>query len=234
MIPSKNWFPTNLQERAAWYENFNAQAQATGLTFGLVQANLDQIKDDNSVMQFLASAAVTMAAYDDAVRAFRKTITEGEIGDPTPEFPANISLSPPATVPTGLFERLDNYVGVIRKSLNYTPETGAAYGIVPSSTSKPIPDTVKPTIQVFAAQMGYLFSVVVANRGDSDMWEVLVMKKGAANWQSAGSFTGKSGDVTVTPTTAGEPEQVQVRIQLKKNNANYGQLSDVVYVTLNP
>jgi hypothetical protein len=38
----------------------------------------------------------------------------------------------------------------------------------------------------------------------------------------------------VTPTTPGESEQIQVRVQLKKNNQNYGQPSDMVYVTVNP
>ena len=45
---------------------------------------------------------------------------------------------------------------------------------------------------------------------------------------------GKSADVSVTLTTPGQPEQVQVRVQLLKNNTNYGQLSDASYVTVNP
>ena len=30
------------------------------------------------------------------------------------------------------------------------------------------------------------------------------------------------------------PQQFQVQVQLKKNGANYGQLSDIVRVTVNP
>lgn len=30
------------------------------------------------------------------------------------------------------------------------------------------------------------------------------------------------------------PEQMQVRVQLRKNNQNYGQPLDIVYVTVNP
>ena len=46
--------------------------------------------------------------------------------------------------------------------------------------------------------------------------------------------SGKSIDVTIEPTAQGKPEQIQVRVQLKKNNADYGQPSDAVYVTVNP
>jgi hypothetical protein len=45
---------------------------------------------------------------------------------------------------------------------------------------------------------------------------------------------GKSCDVTLTPTTPGVPEKLQVVIQLKRNNENYGQPSDAVSVTVNP
>jgi len=40
--------------------------------------------------------------------------------------------------------------------------------------------------------------------------------------------------VSITPATPGDTEQMQVRVQLRKSNQNYGQPSDVVYVTVNP
>ena len=46
--------------------------------------------------------------------------------------------------------------------------------------------------------------------------------------------TGKSTDVTVAPQTPGKPQQLQVRVQLQRKNENYGQLSDTVFVTVNP
>ena len=49
-----------------------------------------------------------------------------------------------------------------------------------------------------------------------------------------GLFAGILVNVVITPTTPDKPEQLQVRVQLRKNNQNYGQLSDVVSVTVNP
>lgn len=103
MIPSKNWFPTNLQDRAAWYDNFNTQIQIVGASLGLIPAELSSISDDNEDMQFLATAAVTLDAYTEAIRSHRRIITEGNVGDPTPAFPANITLAFPITIATGMF-----------------------------------------------------------------------------------------------------------------------------------
>ncbi|MBK9216155.1 MAG: hypothetical protein IPM59_11255 [Chloracidobacterium sp.] len=53
-------------------------------------------------------------------------------------------------------------------------------------------------------------------------------------WQNAGSFTGKTADITVSPINDGDPEQVEVRVQLRKNNENYANVSQTATVTVNP
>lgn len=99
-----------------------------------------------------------------------------------------------------------------------------------------LPDesTVKPTVEAFAAQTGYVASVVVGNRAGSDQWEVQTSPASAPSWHIVKTATGKSTDVTFTPATPGQPQQFQIRIQLKRNNQVYGQLSDIVTVTVNP
>ena len=78
-----------------------------------------------------------------------------------------------------------------------------------------------------------MFTKVVAGREKADMWEIQISQNGG-DWKSAGSYTGKSADIHITPTTPGKPEQVQVQVQLRKSNANYGQLSQIATVTVNP
>ena len=147
MIPSRNWFPATLIARAAWYLNFNNQIQAIGLTLGLVQLDLDTIKDDNIVIQFLADAVATIKAYTTAERNYRKAITEGDVGDTTPAFPANMALSLPVTIETGLFERLDTYVNRIRASAGYTSEIGGLLGIISAHPVPLAPEEMKPAIK---------------------------------------------------------------------------------------
>jgi len=234
MIPSQTWFPTNLPARAAWYKNFSEQFAVVGAGLGFTANEIGSVTNDNDVFQFLADAAVEIRAYEKAIQQYRVIITEEDIGNPNPQFPADPSLALPASIDTGMFERLAKLVERIRVAPNYTNETGALLGILSKTSDSIAPTDVKPTIQTFAAQSGYQFSVVVAGRGEADMWDVLILKKGASGWQSVKTAVGKSVDVILTPTTAGEAEQVQVRVQLKKSNANYGQPSDIVYVTINP
>lgn len=234
MIPSQTWFPTNLPARAAWYENFANQFAVVGAGLGFTANEINSLNNDNDVLQFLLGAAVEIEAYKKSVKEYREIITEGEIGEPNPQFPANPALALPASIDAGMFERLVKLVERIRAAPNYTDQTGALLGILPTQSEQIAPSEVKPQIETFAAQTGYQFSVVVAGRGESDMWEVLILKKGSASWQSVKTAVGKSVDVTITPTTPGESEQIQVRVQLRKNNQNYGQPSDMAYVTVNP
>src|SRR6266404_5242922 len=86
----------------------------------------------------------------------------------------------------------------------------------------------------FMLSPGYVASVVVGNRANSDQGEVQASPTSAPSWHVVKTATGKSTDVTFTPTTPGQPQQFRLRIQLKRNNQDYGQLSDIVTVTVNP
>jgi hypothetical protein len=234
MIPSSSWFPRSLQERAAWYENFNLQVQTSGATLGLTISDVTQIGEDNAMMQFLATAAVTLEAYNEAVTQFRNIITAGDIGDTPPPFPADPTFSAPVIPPVGIFERVSNvYRTRIMASAAYTDEQGALYGIIGSTPVPPDPAGVKPQLKTFPAAIGNMFSCVVTGREQADQCQVSAAEAGTNSWIVLGTFTGKSGDMTY-PNTTEKPVQLQVRVQLRKSNANYGQPSDIVLTTVNP
>lgn len=233
IIPSKSFFPTTLLERVAWFANFNTHAQAEGLQYGLVQADLDQIKDDNDMMQFIGTSFVDLDAFSQGWTAFRNILMTGTIGEPTPNTPMTPSLSPPTIPPTGIFQRLNQYRDIVRASLTYTKEVGETWGIEPSTPEPISPSLVKPDIQLFGAANNHHFSIVVTGRGEAVMWDVYILRKGG-NWEKHETCQGKSADISVALTSPGDAEQIQVRIQLRKNNADYGQVSEPAYVTLNP
>ncbi|MBK8467461.1 MAG: hypothetical protein IPL32_16720 [Chloracidobacterium sp.] len=235
MIPSKTWFPQSLQERAAWYENFNFQAQSTGASLGLTVDDLTQINEDNMMMQFLASTAVTFETFNESFTLFRNLVTTGDIGDTPPPFPAFPSPGIPLISPVvGIFERVSEvYRPRIMASAAYTDEQGALYGLIGAGPEPPDPATVEPTLKTFPAATGNMFSAVVTGRAQADQWVISYAEVGTTNWIVAGTFTGKSGDITV-PNTTGKPIQLQVRIQLRKGNANYGQPSAIILTTVNP
>lgn len=232
MIPNPAYFPTNLQARAAWYANFAKQAATTGAQFNLTPAEITQIQDDNNVIQFLAEAAVTLDAYEEAVRQYRKIITEGNVGDPTPNFPADISLPLPKIIPTGMFERLVDYVDRIKASADYTPETGALYGIIPQGTGESFnPADEQVTIDA-TVQPGNQVSVTFT-RGKSDGVRIeTAVDKG--DWTSQGNFMKSPVVIDIAQNANQLPRSVQIRARYLDGNTPVGDWSDIVTVQTIP
>lgn len=233
--PSPLWYPTSLQEQAAWHIVFNDQAQATGLIYGLTQDEIDQIKLDKDMVVFLAAAINTLDNYDEAIRAFRKDVMESSVDGGTPTFPSNISFTATVGVPRGIWERVIKYADRIKASSGYTIAVGESYGIVPSTPTPISPTLVQPEVQLTAAAHGFLYSVLVSKREESDSWQIFQRNAGDGGpYQMAATGTGKSIDITYSPTDPEKPVQLEVYVQLRKNNENYGQPSEINLVTVNP
>lgn len=236
--PDQRFCPTDMQGRAGWFQNYSDQMQIIGASLLFTTGELDRIKDDNTMVQFMASSMVTVDAFDLAVRNYRRDILGESIGVPTPVWPTFSGLVLPSfssPVETGIWQRLNQDVGRIRKAPAYTTEVGGLLGIIPSSPDLPSPGDVTPEIQVSAAANGYMFGILVSKREEADQWQVWIARVGTTDWSNVATATGKSADVTVTPT--GEetgPIQLQVRVQLRRDNANYGQPSQIALVTVNP
>lgn len=196
-------------------------------------ADIADVTADLNNLVYLVDYAELVDANKKVVTQIKNAVFNGDAGieiPPLPAFPAGV---PPTALIADCLGRALARNARFKVGPGFTPEIGTALGMN-GGYVPPDPGSVKPTIEVSAAQTGYLFSVVVTNRGDSDMWDVLILGKGETTWTLAKSATGKSTDVTVPANLANDPQQFQVRIQLKKKNQNYGQLSDIVYVTVNP
>ena len=115
----------------------------------------------------------------------------------------------------------------------YTKDIGVALGIDGDSATD-LPELIVPTLEIHPAQMNYEAAIVVGNRGKSDMWQLLGRKMNSEKWTELKSGTGKGSNVKITPTVAGNPEQVEMKIQLIKANEPYGQLSNGMLATFNP
>lgn len=228
-IPSRTYFPLSLQERAAWYKNFSEQATATGTTLGLTALEVTQIADDYQVLDFLAAAAISIENYAEAVRQYRKIITEGKIGEPTPAFPANLALTLPVVTEAGMFERLIDYVDRIRASAAYTDEVGAAYGILPQSNEEAPagPPAIKATVEP-----GNVVNVKFV-RGSTDGVRIEAsIDKGA--WVSQGNFFKSPAQIIVPQNADQLPRQVSLRARHLEGNNPFGDWSDVVTVQTIP
>lgn len=202
-------------------------ATAADITFvSNALANLDYLRDYSEQVD----------AFKKGVFQMKQTAFNGDINEVIGPLPVVAAGASPTPLAAGYLERVNTLIRRFKLGPGYNHDIGVALGFEQSDPSLPIadPSTVKPTIEAFAAQTGYVASVVVGNRANSDQWEVQASPASAPSWHVVKSATGKSTDVTFTPATPGQPQQFQIRIQLKRNNQDYGQLSDIVTVTVNP
>jgi hypothetical protein len=234
VMPSRRWFPRSLPARAVWFQNFRVNFSDVATSLGFTAADVTSVGNDNQIIQFLAQTIVQLDSYEDSIKKYLEIITESEIGKPVPVFPDDPGFTLPVEVPTGIFERLVDLVERIKVAPNYTDSIGALLGILPTASDSVTPDNVKPSIKAFASSGDYEFSIVVSDREKATQWNVEILREGQTKWQTVKTATGKSVDVEVPPTVEGKPERIQVRVQLIKNNEDYGQPSDPTFVTLNP
>jgi hypothetical protein len=232
MTPSHKWFPSSLQERSVWFANFASKFSTVGVSLGFTEAELTAVENDSSVVQFLAFTAGELANFRAAVKQYRDIITEGEIGDPTPAFPANVSFVLPSVVPTGIFERLDNLVKRIRVAPAYTNEIGALLGIIPAAPAPQPESGLKPNLNV-TAMPGNVVEVKFV-RGNTEGVVMEMKIDNAETWSDAGRYFSSPVNLTIPENPAKLPRAVQIRARYVDRDTLVGQYSLAVTTATQP
>lgn len=232
MIPSKNWFPTTLQERAAWFQNFRVQFASLYVSLGFTSGDLDVVVADNNMMQFIAEATVATDNFSDAMRTFRKQVTEGEQGGPPPSIPGYTSPDAPDDVPNGIFERLDALVKRIRVSPNFNVEEGDLLGINPATPSRPIPGEIPPTLKAEAYPASQVQVKFV--KGDSNGVAIETKLDNSETWSTVGHYGSSPAVLNIPTSPSNLPRAVQVRARYLEKDSPVGQYSDIVVLSTLP
>jgi len=219
----------NIQDRAAWFDNFKKQFAQLAIDLGFTAADVTAVTNDNLMMQFLADASTTIDAYSDGVRTFRRVLTQGDVGDPTPAFPDDPTFAPPPGVATGLYERLDFLVRRIRVSPAFTEETGAVLDINPKTPDSS--ELTKPVIKA-VAKPGNLIDVTFVKGKSAGIKIEIIVDKG--NWSDAGRFTKSPAEVSVPQNEDVLPRLVQIRARFLIGNHPVGDWSDTTNVQTIP
>jgi hypothetical protein len=200
---------------------------------GATPADITAIGNDADNAEWLIETCNLADDFKKTAFGIKREFFSASEEEPVGDFVNAPPIVPPATIMAGAVRRSRERDQRFLHAPNITEAARIALDLVGEEPASLIPSEVKPSIEVFPAQTNFVYSVVVSNRGDSDSWVVMVQPKDG-NWTNAGTFTGKSADVTYTPATPGDPVMISVRVQLRRKNADYGQLSDVVPITVNP
>ncbi len=190
------------------------------------------IENDRANLAYIKAYVETLDADKRTVTQIKQAIFNGDenVGIPPlpPVEPGGFPNSPKA----GAFQRFMERRKRWKTAPAYTHEVGTALGL-DASHAKPAERSVEPRIKAAGAVSGHRFSIAVSERGEAKMWDVFVLRKGG-EWTKVETCSGRKAEISVPLSDPERAEQVQVRVQLRKNNANYGQPSEIVYVTLNP
>ncbi len=216
----------HIQKQKQSINQYKSEANADG-------DDITELINDADNMEAMMEFCPLTDEFKMTAYGLKRMLVRGNVGDSIGEMMTAPTFTPPAPLVAGIEKRSRERDGRWKRSKTMTEAAMLALDLVDTANNIS-PESIHPTIQVSGAQTGYLFSVTVTGRGLADMWDVLILRKGSNTWVNVKTATGKSIDVVVQPTTPGEAEQMQVRVQLKKNNANYGQPSAIVYVTINP
>lgn len=233
MRPDQRWFPTNRAARAAWFDNFAKVFEEVAIGLGFTQADIDSVKADNAVVQFLATAILLNKTSMKTLTALQRTLLSGKRSQNVPQFPPPPVLVPPPIVPPGIFERLELLVRRMRVMNAYNAVIGTRLRIIPNNPSRATPVDYKASFRLLPSTEPYSLSLNVLMR-HLKMWSAEILREGATEWENLGRYDIAKMVIPVKPTNPGKPEIVKVRVRMRKHNKDIGMYSDIQVATLTP
>ncbi len=232
-----DYYPFSMDGRAAWHSIYAANLPGLAAKYNITPAQLAAVAADNAWMQFWVTRRAAAAAYASQLSAYFNSVSGPDNSLDPPATPVFAEVDPPAEVPPGIEFRVREIARHIKGHSSYAEADGALLGIIGESSGvQGIGGVIVPEIQVIPSTSGYQFSVVVSKRGSADSWQVWATLASENKWRLIASATGKSTDVVYTPLDQDNPQpyQLQIRVQLRRSNQDYGKTSLVAPVTVSP
>lgn len=227
-----DFYPSSMEAKAPWHANYQANIGGLAAKYNLTAAQTAAIAADNTWIQFWVGTRNSAAAFASQLAAYFNSISGSDPSLDPPAVPAYEVPDGPPEVPPGIEFRVREIARHIKGHSSYSVADGTLLRIVGEGVGTA--GVPKPTIKAFAAASGYEFSIVVSKRGDSDSWQVWAKPAASSDWQILTTATGKSTDVQFPPPEEAAPVQLHVRVQLRRSNEDYGDVSMIGQVTVNP
>lgn len=197
------------------------------------EEDIAEITRDKQILQYVLDRASIVKAGSKVTNGIKDHVFDGAENVAVVPYPVLPNDVPPVELVGGCLQRFRARNKRFKAAKGYTKEIGDAIGTEETADRVP-PASVIPTLTAEAARSGYGIGVIVGNRGEASMWKIFVRRSGSEARQELASGTGKTAEFTVTPTTAGQAEKLELTVRLYKNNQPYGQESDSVYLTITP
>lgn len=232
-----DFYPSGMDGKAIWHKTFAANLPGLAAKYNITPAQLAAVAADNAWIQFWVAQRSAAATFASQLAAYFNSLSGNDPSLDPPVTPAFTLPVPPAEVPPGIEFRSREIARHIKGHSSYAEPDGTLLGIIGEfSGTLSTSSSIKPKIQTAAASSNYGFTVSVSMRGKSDAWQVWASLAGENKWQNIATATGRSATVAYTPLDQDNkvPYQLHIRVQLRRSNRDYGEVSSIAPVTVNP
>ena len=218
-----DWYPTNMDARAAWHKNFSTKLPAFAAKYNISAADQSTAAKDSAWMDWIVT---TRHGFDTFSQQVTKYFNDISGNDPSKDQPTALAFAltaSPGEPKPGMEFRTREWARQIKGTNVYSQADGEALGIVSSESTPDDPGTFTPefTVKTLA---NFELEVSFRKRG-MDALKFQFRHKGG-EWLSAGFLTNSPGKLHLVPSTPGQAEQVELRAIYVEKNAEVGNYTD--------
>jgi len=235
---SSDWMAPTLGGKALMFQavaaNLDGVAAALGMTNAQKQRALDMAAQFLNGYEFRSQ----VTAWDDAVGTWFEQMMNGDgngnTGGPMADPPPPPTFTDSANQMYGVIKEFRKEREMWLTLPGWTKSIGELLMVVKPESQNIVPAEISPSLKATAGQSNFEVALVVGDRGGMLMFDVDIRRKGG-DWTHQAALGGKGATITVTPTTPGEPEVIDIRVRMRdKNNQPVGNVSETRTVTINP
>jgi hypothetical protein len=228
-MPYKDFLPRNWEEFNVWMQNWNRQLPSVAAKYNIPADVLAQTAADAAWVKYWAQVKYSVKTQQKQLNDFLDAVVKGEINSAAPSEPTfTMPPAKPAPVPNGIRQRIRKIARQIKGSRNYSEADGELLDILIKEMERTSLSELAPAFKI-RTRDGYELEISFRKQG-MDALRLEIRHKGGA-WTLAMILTSSPGAFTVTPTTGGDAEQIEIRaVFLKKNNptGNYSGIKTAV------
>lgn len=227
----RRWFPRSLPKQAAFFANFTKAFIKIAVDLGFTEAEVENLKADNAVMQYMAQTEMNLKTFKKSFQKFREHLTQGKnVAEPV--YLQYSPLTEPPIVLPGIFDRLFRLADRITAADGYTTAIGARLGILSPTREALRPEDLE--LKLKAKPLNEAQVSIGFTRGRTNGINLYFQHAGNEEWFDLGRFFYSPAIVTIPLVEADKPEQIYLRGRYLIGNEAVGSYSNIMALVITP
>jgi hypothetical protein len=177
-MPKAPYIPWGDQPKANWLDNLAVKLPTYEAVLGLTPADTASVAADAAMFNYIVDMQEAYKTFKQDVSYYKDFLRDGGPGAFGPLPVAPVLPIPPAPVQKGIFDRIRNMVGRIKRHSAYNQSMGEDMGIVGDEQTIDIPN-LKPVLK---SRLDAERPLIIWNKGAADRINIYVDRKDGAGF----------------------------------------------------